>query len=96
MLLGPEENDGGRGVLKVVQSVLLLLRVWRDVGEMGVGGGGPGVSWTVGVEGWEGVSSSSEQAASSQESATGAFVALDLLEGEMESFFRELSRPEIL
>ena len=47
-------------------------------------------------EGWEGVSSSSEQAASSQESATGAFVALDLLEGEMESFFRELSRPEIL
>ena len=40
---------GGGGVLKVVQSVLLLLRVWRDVGEMGVGGGGPGVSWTVGV-----------------------------------------------
>jgi hypothetical protein len=51
VLLGPEEYDGGKGVLNVVQSVLLLLREWREVGEMGVGGGGPGVSWMVGVEG---------------------------------------------
>lgn len=82
---------------------MLLWRPWRDVGEMGVGGGGPGVSLTIGVEGAKGLSESSssslsssleEEASSSQLSATGALVILGLLEGEMESFLRDDSRPE--
>ncbi len=82
-----------------------FFREWY--GEEGVGGGGPGVSLLAeAVEGSEGVlgvdvsssSSSEAETASSQESTGGAFVvALDFLEGEIERFFRDESRPgEIL
>lgn len=79
---------------KADQSVLLC-RPWRDVGEMGVGGGGPGVSLlSIGVDGSE--SSSSEEdvvAPSSQLSVTAILEGFGLLVGEIESFLRDESRP---
>ncbi len=51
---------------------MLLCRPWREVGELGVGGGGSGVSLvSMGVEGSERVSESEieEEASSSQLSA---------------------------
>ena len=74
---------------KVDQSVLSL-REWEYVGDIGVGGGGPGVA-SVGVEGCEGVAEIGE-AASSQVSAT-ALVGLSLADDEMVSFLREDSSP---
>ena len=74
---------------KVDQSVLSL-REWEYVGDIGVGGGGPGVA-SVGVEGCEGVVEIGE-AASSQVSAT-ALVGLSLADDEMVSFLREDSSP---
>lgn len=76
---------------------MLFLR--ECVGEDGVGGGGPGISLSRGVEGREGVvvsSESEDEAASSQLSATGALTALVFVffDGEIERFFRDESRPE--
>lgn len=65
------EKFGVYALAKVDQSVLFL-REWEEVGDMGVGGGGPGVT-SVGVEGGEGVVGLEEgdgEAASSQVSAT--------------------------
>ena len=76
---------------KVDQSVLFL-REWEEVGDMGVGGGGPGVA-SVGVEGGEGVLEEGDgEAASSQLSAT-ALEALGLAEDGMVRFLREDSSP---
>lgn len=83
------------GLPKADQSVLLC-RPWREVGEIGVGGGGPGVSLlSMGVEGFESSSLSLEdEASSSQLSAMGTLEALALLGEDIESFLREESRPE--
>ncbi len=76
-----------------------FLREWE--GEEGVGGGGPGVSVGLvrGVEGREGVLDGVEEVDegwSSQESAMGVLLVVGLVEGEMERFFRERSRPRSL
>ena len=67
------------------------------MGDIGVGGGGPGVSWPTGVEGFEGVSVEVEEleesAPSSQLSATGVWFALGLLMEDMESNLRDFSSP---
>jgi len=75
----------------------------KCVGEDGVGGGGPGVSClSRGVEGWEGLlavevlsfsSSSETEAASLQESATGALVAFAFAAGDIERLLKDVSRP---
>lgn len=73
------------------------MREWEEVGEMGVGGGGPGVA-SVGVEGGEGVVELEEvdgEATSSQVSAT-ALEVLGLAEDEMARFLREDSSPGVL
>lgn len=78
---------------KVDQSVLFL-REWEEFGDMGVGGGGPGVA-SVREEAGEGVGGLEEdvgEAASSQLSAT-ALDALDLAEEEIVRFLREDSSP---
>lgn len=78
---------------KVDQSVLFL-REWEGFGDMGVGGGGPGVA-SVREEVGEGVGGLEEdvgEAASSQLSAT-ALDALDLAEEEIVRFLREDSSP---
>lgn len=70
------------------------MRAWEEVGDMGVGGGGPGVA-SVGVEGGEGVVDPEEddgEAASSQFSAM-ALEFLDLGEDEMVRFLSEDSSP---
>ena len=76
--------------LAEVDQSVLSLREWEYVGDIGVGGGGPGVA-SVGVEGCEGVEEIGE-AASSQVSAT-ALVGLSLADDEMVSFLREDSSP---
>lgn len=75
---------------------MLFLREWEEVGDMGVGGGGPGVA-SVGVEGGEGVVDPDEdgEAASSQLSAM-ALEVLDLAEDEMVSFLGGDSSPGVL
>lgn len=97
------EPVGERGVLpeklgvyalaKVDQSVFSL-RDWEEVGEIGVGGGGPGVT-SVGVEGGDGVvglEEDDEEAASSQVSAT-TLEVLGLAGDEMARFLIEVSSP---
>ena len=69
---------------------MLSLHEWEYVGDMGVGGGGPGVA-SMGVEGCEGLVEVGE-AASSQVSAT-ALAGLSLADDEMVSFLREDSSP---
>lgn len=72
---------------------MLFLRECEEVGDMGVGGGGPGVA-SVGVEGGDGVVDLEEDgdAASSQVSAT-ALEVLGLAGEEIASFLREDSSP---
>ena len=82
----------------MVQSVLLLFRACREVGEIGVGGGAFGCWVSCGVEGDEAslVVEEDEEAASSQSSGVGDVGGLDLLAllgGEIESFLKEVSRP---
>ena len=82
----------------MVQSVLLLFRACREVGEMGVGGGALGDWASCGLEGDEAVlvGEEDEEAASSQSSGVGDVGGLDLLgllEGEIESFLMEVLRP---
>ena len=78
--------------------MLLLFRACREVGEMGVGGGAFGCWVSCGVDGGEAllVVEEDEEATSSQSSGVGDDGGLDLpglLEGEMESFLMEVSRP---
>lgn len=73
---------------------MLFLREWEEVGDMGVGGGGPGVA-SVGEEGGEGVMDPEEEdgeAASSQVSAT-ALEFFCLAADEMARSLREHSSP---
>lgn len=73
---------------------MLFLREWEEVGDMGVGGGAPGMA-SVGVEGGEGVVDPEDddgEAASSQVSAT-AVKVLGFAEDEMLRFLREDSSP---
>ena len=73
---------------------MLFLRECEEVGDMGVGGGGPGVP-SVGVEGGERLVEVEEEdgeTASSQVSATASGV-LELAEGEMVRLLREESSP---
>ena len=78
--------------------MLLLFRACREVGEMGVGGGALGGCVSCGVEGGDGVLvvEEDEEASSSQSLGVedfGGLELLGLLEGEIESFLMELSRP---
>ena len=78
--------------------MLLLFRACREVGEMGVGGGALGGWVSCGVEGGEAVLvvEEDEEATSSQSSGVediGGLDLLELLEGEIESFLMEVSRP---
>lgn len=92
----PSEKFEVYALAKVDQSVLFL-REWEEVGDMGVGGGGPGLA-SVGVEGVEGAERLVElegddgEAASSQVSATASDV-LGLTEVEMARFLKESSSP---
>lgn len=78
--------------------MLLLFLACREVGEMGVGGGALGGWLSCRLEGDDAVlvGEEDEEAASSQSSGVGDFGALDLLsllEGEIESFLMDVSRP---
>ena len=70
---------------------MLFLREWEEVGDMGVGGGGPGVA-SVGVEGGVDSEEDDGEAASSQSSAM-ALEFLDLAEDEMVRLLSEDSSP---
>ena len=73
---------------KLVQSVDLLRKC---VGEEGVGGGGPGGSFSLlrGVEGRVSASSSEDEACCSQDSTIGVLVWFAVVDGEIERFLRE-------
>lgn len=73
---------------------MLFLREWEEVGDMGVGGGGPGLA-SVGVEGGERLvelEGDVGEAASSQVSATASDV-LGVTEVEMARFLKDESSP---